>query len=393
MKAHNDAYLQNSLVQGVYNTNMIDIAKTRLYSQHIGTDLCSTPEDVVRSLGAVQAQDYAHSLWAIGLRTQNAKITDVEKALTNGKIIRTWLMRGTVHIILAEDITWMRNLFSERILARLTPKAWAYHDMTPKLMDLAKTTITKVLGGKTILTRKELIRRLAEVGIPDDKQQSYFIFGYLSQAGIICPGPPQDKEQTFTLLDDWATNQRTLTREQSLAVLAERFFTSHGPATLADFTNWSGLKATDAKFGLSAVQSKLRPIPHNNTTYWMSPNAKESNGLFLLPGYDEFLIGYKDRSPSFETYGPTPISTYNGMFYATIIDDGQVLGVWKRVIKTKSIDIVLHPIIKLNKSHIARLDTQAEAYANFIGRSVQLKIKEKLQIADKGEWGKNKAAS
>jgi hypothetical protein len=368
----------------------MNIAKTRLFSQHIGTNLCSSPEDVIRSLGAVQSQDYAHSLWAIGLRTQNATIADVEKALTDGKIIRTWLMRGTVHMILAEDITWMRNLFSERILARLTPKAWAYHDMTPQLMDLANTTITQALRDKTILTRKELIHRLAEVGIPDDKQQSYFIFGYLSQSGVICPGPPQGKDQTFALLDNWATNQRILTREESLAVLAERFFTSHGPASVADFANWSGLKMSDAKFGLSAVQSKLKSLTRGDTTYWMSRDATEGGGLFLLPGYDEFLIGYKDRSPSFETYGSTPISTYNGMFYATIIDDGQVLGVWKRVIKSKAIDIVLHPIVKLSQKQMSQIEAQVATYSEFLNKPVELKIKGKLEIADKGEWSKNK---
>jgi hypothetical protein len=368
----------------------MNIAKTRLYSQHIGTNLCASPEDVVRSLGAIQSQDYSHSLWAIGLRTKNAKLRDVEQALTDGKIIRTWLMRGTVHIILAEDIAWMRNLFSQRILARLTPKAWEYHDMTPELMDRAKDMITRSLSGKKVLTRKEIIQRLGDIGIPDDKQQSYFIFGYLSQSGIICPGPPQGKDQTFALLEDWAINQRILTREQSLAVLAERFFSSHGPATAADFANWSGLKMSDAKFGLMAIQDTLTSLTHNNAAYWMSPKAKESSGLFLLPGYDEFLIGYKDRSPSFETYGPTPISTYNGMFYATIIEDGQVLGVWKRVVKAKAINVVLHPIVKLTPTRMAQIKAQIAAYAEFLGRPVVLKIKGKLDIAEKGEWSKNK---
>lgn len=369
----------------------MNIAKVRLHSQHIGTNVCDSPEDVVRSLGAVQSQDYAHSLWAIGLRTKNAQIADVEQALADGKIIRTWLMRGTVHMILAEDIAWMRNLFSERILARLTPKAWAYHDMTPELMDRAKEMIIGALRGRKVLTRKEIIQRLASIGIPDDKQQSYFIFGYLSQSGVICPGPPQGKDQTFALLDDWATNQRIVTRDESLAVLAERFFTSHGPATVYDFANWSGLKMSDAKSGLAAVQDKLQSHTHGGITYWMSAQATESGGLFLLPGYDEFLIGYKDRSPSFETYGPTPISTYNGMFYATIVEDGQVLGVWKRVIKTKGIDAVLHPIVKLNKRQMAQIEAQITAYAAFLGRPVELKIKEKLDIAEKGEWGKNKS--
>lgn len=369
---------------------MIHIAKTRLYSQHIAGNLCDTPEDVVRSLGAIQSQDYAHSLWAIGIRTKNATIADVEQRLHEGKLVRTWLMRGTVHMILAEDLTWMRNLFSERVLARLTPKAWEYHAMTPKIMDRAKAILIESLSGKKALSRKELIKHLAAGGIFDERQQSYFIFDYLSHVGVLCSGPPQGKDQTFVLTDEWAVNQRQLTREESLVVLAERFFTSHGPATLADFVNWSGLRMADAKFGLAAVRNSLKCVIQRDIEYWMSPDAMEGEGLFLLPGYDEFLIGYKDRSPSFETYGPTPISTYNGMFYATIIDDGQVLGVWKRVIKAKVIDIVLHPVVTLSEEQVGRIHEQVSAYAAFLGKPVQLKLKEKLDIAEKGEWAKSK---
>jgi hypothetical protein len=370
---------------------MINIAKARLYSQHIGANLCATPEDVVRSMGAIQSQDYAHSLWAIGIRTKNANIADVEQALTDGKLVRTWLMRGTVHMILAEDLTWMRKLFSERILARLTPKAWEYHAMTPEVMERARVILVKALSGKKALSRRELVRdHLAGSGIFDDKQQSYFIFDYLSHIGVLCSGPPQGKDQTFVLADEWVTNQRQLSREESLVVLAERFFTSHGPATLTDYVNWSGLKVVDAKFGLHAVQNKLKSLTIDGSEYWMSPQVQESEGLFLLPGYDELLIGYKDRTASFKTYGHTPISTYNGMFYATIIEDGQVLGVWKRTIKPKIIDAELHPIVKLNKSQLALIDSQIKAYETFIDKPVQLKIKGKLEIAEKGEWGKNK---
>ncbi|HET9411796.1 MAG TPA: winged helix DNA-binding domain-containing protein [Candidatus Saccharimonadales bacterium] len=370
---------------------MVNIAKTRLYSQHIGANLCGTPQDVVRSLGAVQSQDYAHSLWAIGIRTKNATVSDVEQALTDGLLVRTWLMRGTVHLILAEDLTWMRTLLSERILSRLTPKAWEYHAMTPEVMERARIILVNALSGKKALSRRELVRdHLAAGGIFDDKQQSYFIFDYLSHTGVLCSGPPQGKDQTFVLADEWTTNQRQLSRDESLCVLAERFFTSHGPATLADYVNWSGLKVVDAKFGLQAVRSSLKSVTIDGQEYFMSPQAKESEGLFLLPGYDEFLIGYKDRSASFKTYGHTPISTYNGMFYATIIEDGQVLGVWRRTIKPKIIDAELHPIVKLSKFQLARIQEQIEAYSAFLGKPVQLKVKGKLEIAEKGEWSKNK---
>ena len=120
----------------------------------------------------------------------------------------------------------------------------------------------------------------------------------------------------------------------------------------------------------------------------MAPDIKEGAGMFLLSAYDEFLIGYKDRSASFEVHGYTPISTYNGMFYSTIIEDGQVLGLWKRVMKATSVDIILHPTKPLNHTQIRQLTAQADDYSIFLGKPVQLKVKDRLEIAHKGEWGK-----
>lgn len=340
----------------------MDIAKVRLVNQHISGNKCKTAEEVVRSLGAVQAQDYNQSLWAIGLRMERATLGDIEKALAERKIIRSWGMRGTLHFILAEDAHWMRDIFGPLILSKYTPKVWEYHATTPKMVELAAKVFTKALSGGKTLKRPEMLELLKSAGIREDKQQSYFLFAYLCQTGLLCLGESQDGKQTFALLDEWVPKPRKLSREESLATLAGRFFTSHGPATLADFANWTGLKMPDAKYGLELVKSQFSSETIDGKEYYFRTPAKEGSGTFLLPGYDELVIGYKDRSPNFK-HGEVKIATYNGMFYATTVIDGQVVGTWKRVLSKTRMNIQLGPTtIPVNEAAVQAEVTRLGAF-------------------------------
>ncbi|SMC91151.1 winged helix DNA-binding domain-containing protein [Lentzea albidocapillata] len=358
----------------------MDIAALRL--GNIGR--LQSAEDVVRSLGAVQGQDYGQSLWAIGLRTAAARIADVEEALRTGRVVRTWLMRGTIHYVLAEDVRWMLGLFGARDLARLTPKAWQYHHMTPELMSLARKTFVEALSGGGCLTRREMIDLMAGVGIPDDRQQSYFTFIHLAQEGLVVPGPPRGKEQTFVLLDEWAPKQRSLEGDEAMAVLASRFFGSHGPATLADFANWCGIGVREASRGLEAVKHSLVREEFDGKEYWLPPDLTPGSGAFVLPAYDELLIGYKDRSAFFTRYDEIPISTYNGMFHATIIEDGQIAGLWRRVMKKTSVDVELRPLPGFD---VDRLAEHTARFGEFLGLPVRTVVKDAPEVgSSKVSW-------
>lgn len=348
----------------------MDIAALRLGNQRIGQFGSAT--DVVRYSGAVQSQDYGQSLWALGLRTSGG-ISDVEETLQSGQVVRTWLMRGTIHYVLAEDVRWMLGLFGARYLARLTPKAWAYHHMTTELMSLARKTLVSGLTGGGCLTRREMIALMASVGIPDDRQQSYFTLNHLAQEGLVVPGPPRGKEQTFVLLEEWAPHQRSLDGDEALAVLASRFFDSHGPATLADFANWCGIGVREAARGLEQVKGSLVCETFDGKEYWLPPDLSPGTGALILPAYDELVIGYKDRGAYFRRYDEIPISTYNGMFYATIIEDGQIAGLWRRVMKKTSADVELRPLTGFDvdqlASHVAR-------FSSFLGLPVRTVVKD-----------------
>lgn len=364
----------------------MDIAALRLANQNIGR--FETAADAVRSLGAVQGQDYGQSLWALGLRTKSGRVADVEEALKSGEVVRTWLMRGTIHYVPAEDVRWMLGLFGARDLARLTPKAWQYHHMTPELMSLARKTFVQALTGGGCLTRREMIELMAGVGIPDDRQQSYFTFIHLAQEGLVVPGPPRGREQTFVLLEEWAPHQRSLDAEEALAVLASRFFRSHGPATVADFANWAGIGIREAAKGLEPVQRDLVRETFDGKEYWLPPDLTPGAGTYLLPAYDELVIGYKDRGAYFTRYGEIPISTYNGMFYATIIEDGQIAGLWKRVMKKTSVDVELRPLPGFD---VDGLVEHTRRFGDFLGLPVRTVVKDAPEAgSSKVSWRSRK---
>jgi hypothetical protein len=206
-----------------------DIGRQRLSNQRIGGKGFEWPEEVVRWMGAIQAQDYAQSLWAIGLRLGSATAADVERAVAEARIVRTWPVRGTIHFVPAEDVSWMLKLSAARVLAA-DGRRLGQLGLDRETLQRCGRLFRDALEGGRRLSRQSMMELLEGAGIGTGGQRGYHILWFLSQAGLICPGPMQDKQQTFVLLDEWVPASRELSREEALAELAERYFASHGPA-------------------------------------------------------------------------------------------------------------------------------------------------------------------
>ncbi len=348
-----------------------DIARQRLVNQRIDGEKFEKPEEVVRWLGAMQAQDYPQALWAIGLRLQSATVADVERAISDGKIVRTWPMRGTLHFVPPEDARWMLKLSASRILAR-DGRRLEQLGLDRGILERCKELFYEALKGNRRLSRPEMMQLLEEAGISTEKQRGYHILWYLSQDALVCPGPMQGKQQTFVLLDEWVPDSRELTREESLAELARRYYASHGPATVHDFAWWAGLTVTEARSGLEAAMSGLVSEKLEGKEYWMSADApghtaRDGSSVHLLPAFDEYLLGYKDRGAVLAVDDAQKVVPgKNGIFFPTIVVGGQVVGTWKRKLKKNSVDITLSPF-----AHLDGLDERAteaaRSYSDFVG--------------------------
>jgi hypothetical protein len=348
-----------------------DVPFARLNSQHISTPICKTPHEVVHHMVAMQAQDYPGALWSIGLRMSNAVQVDVEKAILDRQIVRTWPMRGTLHFVAAEDIRWLLQLLTPREIAATAARRRNL-EIDDRVLERTRNVVVKALQGGIIMTRNELFAVLETAGISTASQRGYHLLHHLSQEALICFGPHNEKQPTFVLLDEWIPHSRELGRDEALAELTERFFKGHGPATLHDLVRWTGMTVKDARQGLEAVASHLGSIEVEGQTFWMASDSTfvPNDDTYLLPGFDEYILGYKDRSLMLETqHSQKIVPGNNGMFLPTIIASGQVAGTWKRVVKKDTAIITLLPFASLTAAQHQKIAISAKRYGDFLGKS------------------------
>ncbi|HET7273937.1 MAG TPA: winged helix DNA-binding domain-containing protein [Longimicrobiaceae bacterium] len=323
---------------------------------------------VAQHMGAMQAQDYYGTLWALGLRTGKTE-REVIKAFEDAEIVRTWPQRGTLHVVPAVDAKWLVSLSEERLIKGAASRREAL-GLTDEILGKARDTLVGALQGRKLLSRPRIMEVLEDAGISTKSGRGYHILWYLSQTGVTVVGPMEGKQQTFALLDDWVPNARTLSREEGIAELARRYFTSHGPATVKDFGWWTGLTAADAKVGLAANRSALISAKVDRHEYWFAgdtPTGEDQKGDFLLPGFDEYMLGYKNRDAALRPEQAENICPgKNGMFLSTIILGGQVVGTWKRTVRKGRVEIALSPFKRLSREDKARLEEPANAYGRFL---------------------------
>ena len=352
------------------------IARSRLANHGIANPTFAQPGDVVTWLGAVQAQDYGGALWAIGLRMTGATERSIEQAIAERAIVRTWPMRGTLHFVAAQDVRWLLALLTPRVIAQSAGR-YRQLELDEATFARSKEVFAKALQGGKQLTRDEMLQELEQAGISTAGQRGYHLLGRSAQDGLICFGTRRGKQQTFTLLDEWVPLTRSLTRDEALAELTRRYFTSHGPATVQDLMRWAGLTAAEAKTGLAAAGKALVQETVADRAYWMARDLPELNtgttATYLLPGFDEYLLGYSDRSAVLDpAYAQRICPGGNGMFSPTIVIDGVVTGTWKRTFKGGAVVIETTPFRPLTAAENDALSAAADRYGEFLGMPVVL---------------------
>jgi Winged helix DNA-binding domain len=351
-----------------------DIARFRLHNQRISEATFEQPGDVVAWLGAVQAQDYLGALWAVGLRMRKAVEADIERAIADRTIIRTWPMRGTLHFVAAADIRWLLELLTPRILASNAQRILRDFDLDESAFARIKDLVARALQGGRQLSRNAMYKTLEAGGVSTASQRGQHILWRLAQEGFICFGAREGKQQTFVLLDEWTPKTKRMSRDESLAEIAKRYFTSRGPATLRDFAWWSGLAMADASAGIEMAKRSLTQETVNGQTYWfaLSTPAKKAPSItaYLLPAFDEYTVAYKDRSAVLDPAYTKQANPGNGILYPTMVVDGRVVGTWKRALKKETLAISHSPFAKLNRAETGAIAEAASRYETFLGATL-----------------------
>lgn len=347
-----------------------DLLLRRFRNQGLAGDGFERVEDVVRWFGAVQGQDILASLWALGLRVPISTEARIEKAIEDGEILRTWPMRGTIHFVPAEDARWMLDLMTPRIVAR-SAKRYRDLDLDEKAFESAREEIRAILEGGKVVTRPDLMLYLESRGISTSGQRGYHILYHLAQQGLLCLGPREGKQQTVVLLDEWVPESRNLTRKESLAEIATKYFRSHGPATLHDFVWWTGLTVADCRVAMDGISSRLEEWKDGDRTLWHMPTGDEGEPerIMLLPFVDEYMVGYRDRSDFLKPEYTE--RTFHGLM-SVVISDGEIVGMWKRKLAAKKVTVELDLFRDLDGDESRSLNNTLRRYGEFLGRDAEL---------------------
>lgn len=345
------------------------IAHIRLVNQQLTGTEFKTPKEIVTWMGAMQAQDFNMAKWAIGMRIGNITDRMVEDALNKGEIIRTHVLRPTWHFVSADDIYWMLALTGPRIKPTIEGYS-KYLEMESVDTLKIQSFIFKALEGGNHLTREELCKALEQAGMKADIRQVNHIMSYAEIDGIVGSGRVKGKKQTYCLLEEIIPRPKDFDRDNALEQLARRYFMSHAPATLQDFVWWSGLTLTDSRKAIEMIRNDfvIEKVEGQEFVFSNSPDmpCDVGNRVHLLPAFDEYVVSYKDRKAIFAHGFYLEVIGKIGLFKATVMYDGQVIGMWKRTLKNKKHTITPEYFIKINKDIQKAVDVEIQKYERFM---------------------------
>jgi hypothetical protein len=357
--------------------NLNDIARLRLISQQIVGSKLKSVKETVEWMGAMQAQDFGMSKWAIGVRLPGSTDRMIETALNKGEILRVHLLRPTWHFVSANDIRWLLELTAPRIKASLRSR----HNqlgLTATIFAESNSIIAQSLKSGKHLSREELMAELRKSKIPLDENRASHLLVQAELDGIICSGSSKNGKQTYALLDERVPTTKSLPRKESSAQLARIFFTSRCPATLQDFVWWSGMTIGDVKMAIEMIKSDFIPETIGSKVYWFPKDysipGEVGERVLLLPAFDEFIISYTDRLAILgENLNKIVIS--NGIFRPVIMVDGRVTGIWKRVIGKNNVSVEINCFRQPNATARNLIEKAFQQYGRFLEKELEIAFK------------------
>lgn len=361
--------------------------RSLLLDPAIPTDRPTAVAGIVEWFGAMQAQDANSGVWSLGSRLPGTTVDDIWSALERVEAVRTWPMRGTVHLVPPRDARWMLELMGAKPLAGAAKRRQIIglsDETASRVVDLLGSSLA---GGKR-LTRSACLAAIRAAGIQLEAQQQYHVLWYASQLGVTVMHANVGAEATFALLDELVPDPHRPDRDEALATIAHRYVRSHGPTTRQDLTGWTGLAAGDVKRAIGAAGDAMVTVTVEGREMLVDRDVLAAGPLpappqrrtkaaaaaehLALAGFDEFMLGFKDRS-LFLAPGDLQwvVPGGNGMFRATLVRAGHVIGTWKRGSSTKVVEV--HPLTDLSASARAAAETAFAPYGSFLGRPVEVR--------------------
>lgn len=358
-----------------------EIARYRLHTQRLASPPLGTPAGVVGWLGAMQAQEHVVAKWSVGQRAAGVREAAVDRALADGTILRTHLLRPTWHFVLPADVRWMTALTGPRVHA-VNASWYRKFGVDDALAARSRALLAGALANGRHLTREGVAALLAAHGIAAAGLRLGYLLMRAELDLVVCSGAPEGKHHTYALFDERVPGAPPLPRDEALAELTRRYFASRGPATVRDFVWWSGLTVADAKRGLAAAGPHLERLTTGDRTYWVAPPpsgppspagpADPEPAAHLLQGYDEYVIAYRESKDVFNAAGLAGRVPAGGTpFTHAVVVDGQVAGHWRRLPRARAITIEVQPVRVLAAAERDALDDAVARYGRFVGMTAR----------------------
>jgi hypothetical protein len=321
-------------------------------------------------LGAVQAQDYGASKWGISQRTAGVTDAQINKEIDDGTIVRTHVLRPTWHFVAATDIGWMLTLSAPRVHAA-NAYWYRYHEVDDAVARRSRTVITKALRDGKHLTRADLGQALTKAKIEISNPTRLACIVMRAELDrVICSGARRGKQFTYALFEDRVRESTALQRDAALFELARTYFETRGPATLDDFSWWSGLTKADAKRGVEAAATHLEHESIEGRSYWFSAERAVRLSpplVHLLPNYDEYFVGFKDRSAfSARLKASGAEARTSALSGHLLVVNGQIVGGWRRTVVGHKMVIEPKLLIQLSEAERHAVETVTQRFGRFL---------------------------
>lgn len=332
-----------------------DALRHRWHAQLLGgSDL--TPAEVVDRAVALQGQDLPAVLRAIALRSApGTTVADVRAAFDRGEIVRSWPMRGTLFATTPRHLSELLALTSERI-RRQTVRRRAELGLHDDVLDRARGVLLDALDERP-RTRPELLALWRDAGIDTTAGRGYHLIFHHAVSGVAHWGAFAGDEQLFT-----RTRDATPPQDDALVEIARRYVAARGPVTDGDLAWWLKLPKTQVR--RAAASAGLIEVAVDGVPAWIAETTPppEDAGITLVPAFDEWILGYADRSltatPAMQA---ALVPGNNGVFRPAILVDGTVVGTWRARSKSRrdpSIELVEKVAARMRK----RIERAVEAW-------------------------------
>ena len=355
---------------------MVSIPGARLRAQRLTGKPFGDAIEAVRRLGAVQSQDYPAAKWALAQRLDGATDAVLDLLYDQGAILRTHVLRPTWHFVLPEDIRWLLQLTGPRVMAGAAGRLRQL-EIDREVIARSRAAWLAALAGGGNMTRSELGAVLTAAGVSPQGQRLPYLVMALELGGFLASGPRRGRQLTWALLEERAPAFPSLGPEDPLRELALRYFRSHGPAQLQDFAWWSGLTLADARRGIALAGANLERRSIDGKEYWHDPGLDwrpaAGGAVHLLPNFDEYTVGYRDRSALLHSDYPfrPELFAFSSILSNIVTAGGELRASWRRLTTARGVRVEVRPLAPLSPPVRAGVEEAVRRYARFLGRPVE----------------------